>query len=79
INRKVQARTTPLTSAPLLIESLDFAPLARLSSNEEWDRAAAELIASARRLETAGATALLIGANSMHKVYDRVAAAVGIP
>ncbi|WP_226016889.1 aspartate/glutamate racemase family protein [Novosphingobium sp. FKTRR1] len=79
INRKVQARTTPLTSAPLLIESLDFAPLSRLSSAEEWDHAAGVLVDSARRLETAGATALLIGANSMHKVYDRVADAVAIP
>ncbi|MFN4221332.1 MAG: aspartate/glutamate racemase family protein [Novosphingobium meiothermophilum] len=79
INQLVQARTSTLSSAPLLIESLDFNGLARLSSAEEWSHAAAVLADSARRLEQAGATALLIGANSMHKVYDEVAAAVAVP
>lgn len=79
INQLVQARTSTLSSAPLLIESLDFEPLARLSSADQWARAAAILSESARRLEQAGATALLIGANSMHKVYDDVAGAVSIP
>ncbi|MFC4294789.1 aspartate/glutamate racemase family protein [Novosphingobium tardum] len=79
INRIVQARTSPLSSAPLLIESLDFTDLARLSTDAEWEHAAEVLIGSAQRLETAGAGALIIGANSMHKVYDEVAAAVAIP
>lgn len=79
INKLVQARTSTLSSAPLLIESLDFAGLARLSTPEEWSHAAQVLVDSARRLEQAGATAILIGANSMHKVYDQVAASVGVP
>lgn len=79
INRLVQARAGQRSSAPLLIESLDFADLARLSTAEEWSRAASVLVESARRLEAAGATALIIGANSMHKVYDQVAASVTIP
>ena len=37
------------------------------------------LVDSARRLETAGAGALIIGANSMHKAYDEVAVALSIP
>ena len=36
INRIVQARTSRLVSAPLLIESLDFTDLARLSTPGEW-------------------------------------------
>ncbi|WP_404822920.1 aspartate/glutamate racemase family protein [Novosphingobium huizhouense] len=79
INKLVQARTTRLASAPMLIENLDFTNLVRLSTPEEWARAGDVLEASARRLEQAGATAILIGANSMHKVYDRIAAAVGVP
>ena len=79
INRIVQARMGQLTSAPLLIESLDFSDLARLSSAEDWTRAGKVLAASARRLEKAGAGAIVIGANSMHKVYDQVAAAVKVP
>lgn len=79
INRLVQASKGKQASAPLLIESLDFSDLVRLSSDEDWDRASAVLCESARRLEAAGATALVIGANSMHKVYDAVAASVAIP
>lgn len=79
INQLVQARTSKTASAPLLIESLDFTNLVRLSSLEQWAYAAEVLTDSARRLEQAGATALLIGANSMHKVFDQVAATVSIP
>ncbi|MES2492848.1 MAG: amino acid racemase [Pseudomonadota bacterium] len=79
INQMVQARTDKRTSAPLLIESLDFTELQRLHTAAEWKRAADVLADSARRLEQAGATAVLIGANSMHKVYDQVAAAVSVP
>ncbi|HOA50360.1 MAG TPA: amino acid racemase [Novosphingobium sp.] len=79
INRMVQARAGLGASAPLLIESLDYASLSRLSGAEEWQRAAGVLADSAKRLEQAGATALLIGANAMHKVYDQVAGAVSVP
>jgi aspartate racemase len=79
INRLVQAKMGKQASAPLLIESLDFFYLVRLSGDEDWARASAILSDSARRLEAAGATALVIGANSMHKVYDDVAASVSVP
>ena len=79
INRIVQQRTDPRSSAPLLIESLDFSQLYALHDEEDWERAAKILTASARRLEQAGAGALIIGANSMHRVYDEVAAAVSVP
>lgn len=79
VNRLVQARRGKQASAPMLIESLDFSELQRLQTAAEWSRAGEVLADSARRLEQAGATALLIGANSMHKVYDTVAGAVSVP
>ena len=79
INRLVQARVGQGSSAPMVIESLDFAELSRLSSDAEWTRAAKTLAAAAKRLEKAGATAILIGANSMLQVYDQVAKAVDVP
>ena len=79
INKLVQARAGMRSSAPLLIESLDFTDLSRLSTPEQWKRAAGVLADSAKRLEKAGATAIIIGANSMHKVYDQVAEAVKVP
>lgn len=79
INAEIQHRHRPEASAPLLIESLDFSGLARLSGEAEWANAARVLSESAQRLETAGATALVIAANSMHRVYDEVARSVAIP
>jgi aspartate racemase len=80
INKEVQRRSNNgLCSAPLVIENLNFCDLAKATSEQDWDHVAESLIASAKRLEEAGATAILICANSMHKVHDRVSAAVAVP
>jgi len=79
VNKGVARKVGGLHSAPLAIESLDFAEVARCSSAEEWDAASVRLIAAARSLEASGAQGLLICANSMHVIYDRVAEAVSIP
>ncbi len=79
INKLVQRRVAPMASAPLLIESLDFCALYGLIDTSDWSRAEEVLKASAQRLEAAGAEALVIAANSMHRVYDGVAASVTIP
>lgn len=79
LNKGVQKRVGTGCSAPILMESLNYCELSRLSTPEQWEHAKEVLIASARRLETAGATALMIAANSMHKVADDVAAAISIP
>ena len=79
INREVQKRSAPMASAPLLIESLDFSRLYGLREEEDWQRAADILTTSAKGLEAAGAEALIICANSMHRVYDQIADAIGIP
>ena len=79
INRIVQQKVDRRASAPLLIESLDFSRLHALRESQDWERAAGILIESAQNLERIGATALVIGANSMHRVYNEVAASVAIP
>lgn len=79
INRLVQKRSAPMASAPLLIESLEFSQLYGLREEADWQRAAQVLCESAKRLEQAGAEALIIGANSMHRLYDDVAEAIDIP
>ena len=79
INLMVQRRVAPMASAPMVIESLDFRALYGLRTEEDWARATQVLCESARRLEQAGAGALLICANSMHRVYDKVQAEIGIP
>ncbi|ANI78547.1 MULTISPECIES: aspartate/glutamate racemase family protein [Sphingobium] len=79
INQAVYRAKGGQHSAPLLIESLDFADIGRSTTDEEWAHAAQVLTASARRLEQAGAQALLICANSMHRVYDEVQSGVDTP
>lgn len=79
INKGVQKRAGSLCSGPIVIESLNFCDLAQIRTPEGWDHATEKLTVSARSLEAAGATAILICANSMHKVYDRVQGAVSVP
>ncbi|GAA0282084.1 aspartate/glutamate racemase family protein [Alteraurantiacibacter aestuarii] len=79
INRHVQKHKGSQASAPMLIESLDFSQLYRLDTDQDWEAAAAILIASAKRLEQAGAGMLMIGANSMHRVYREIEAEISIP
>jgi len=79
INEMVARRMGGLHSAPLGIESLDFAEVARCATREDWNAAATRLIAAARQLESGGAQAIIICANSMHVIYDRIAEAVAIP
>ncbi len=79
INTEVQRRAGAACSPPLVIESLNFCDLRRLTAEDEWAKAATILTEAAQRLEAAGATALLICANSMYKVADAVQAGVGIP
>lgn len=79
INKFVQKRSAPMASPPLLIESLDYAPIAAAKNVDDWDSIAAALVESARRLESAGAEGLVVAANTMHKVYDRLTEAVSIP
>lgn len=79
LNKGVQKRIGTSCSAPILLESLNYCDLSRLTTPEQWAHAKDVLIESAKRLEGAGATALLIAANSMHKLADDVAAAISIP
>ena len=79
INKQVQRRANAMCSAPMILDNLNFCDLAKATTEQDWDRVAEVLVASAKRLEAGGATAILIGANSMHKVYDEVAGAVSVP
>ncbi|MGC4251801.1 MAG: amino acid racemase [Sphingobium sp.] len=79
INRAIHRAKGGFHSAPLLVESLNFADVGRSVTQEDWDGVARRLVDSARRLEQAGAESLMICANSMHRVYDEVQAAVNVP
>ncbi len=79
INRRVARRSTPRTTAPLVLETLNFGDLQGLRGGQDWEKAADMIIDAAKRLESSGAQSLVICANAMHKHYDRIAAEVSIP
>jgi len=79
INRAVHRDLGGLHSATLLIDSLDFAEVARCASENDWDCAAGQMIGAAKRLEAAGAEAIMICANSLHKVVPQIRELVALP
>jgi aspartate racemase len=79
INRLVRERLGGLRSARLVLWSLDFAPIAELQAQDDWDATGEILAEAARRLQAAGAEAILICANTMHLNAEQVAAAVDAP
>lgn len=79
LNRGVSQRLGGLHSARLVIESLDLAPFAAMELSGDWDGVAHVTLEAARRLETAGAEAVVITSNTGHKVYDAVAPKLGVP
>ena len=79
INRGVAQRLGGLHSAPLAIESVDFARIAEMELSGDWDGVARVTLEAAKRLEGAGADGIVITSNTGHKVYDAVASKVGVP
>jgi len=79
IQEETAARRGGLASAPLLLESLDFAVVRELQVAGDWDAAGALLAGAGRRLAAAGADVLLIATNLMHKVAPAVEAAIDVP
>ncbi|ESW65867.1 aspartate/glutamate racemase family protein [Mesorhizobium sp. M1148] len=79
LNEIVRERLSGLHSAKLLLYSFDFAEIADRQHHGDWDSAGVLLADAARKLEAGGAEGLLICTNTMHKLADRVQAAVSIP
>jgi aspartate racemase len=79
LNQGVRERLGGLHSAPLLLHSLDFAEVAEVQRRDDWPAAGALLAGAAQGLQRAGAGALLLATNTMHKVAASIEAAVQIP
>lgn len=79
LNRLVRERLGGLHSAQLILWSVDFAPIAELQARDDWAETGRLLADAARRLESAGAQAVMICANTMHLNAPEVEAAIGVP
>lgn len=78
INEMVSAKLGGLHSAKIILNSVDFADIATLQSQEDWDAAAQILCNCAQSLERAGAGTVAICTNTMHMVADKVQEAIGV-
>ena len=79
INRAVNEKLGGFHSAKILLSSVDFAEIERLQRAQAWPEMGALLHAEAKALTTAGADAIVICTNTMHKVADEVASNLPIP
>jgi aspartate racemase len=79
INKGIVQRLGGLHSARLCIESLDLAPFAAMELSGDWDGVAKVTLDAAKRLQASGAEGVIITSNTGHKVYDAVAANIGVP
>ncbi|MEM7780069.1 MAG: aspartate/glutamate racemase family protein [Pseudomonadota bacterium] len=79
INRAVRDRLGSPHSAKILMDSLDFGPVAALQAEGKWDQLAEMLIESAQRLEAGGAECLVLATNTMHKCADALENASDLP
>ncbi|EHD22529.1 MULTISPECIES: aspartate/glutamate racemase family protein [Brenneria] len=79
INEYVKNRLGGLHSARLILYSVDFHDIERCQSQGDWQQAARALSDIAVVLRKAGAEAIVICTNTMHKVADAVEHASQLP
>ena len=79
INRETARLRGGLHSAPIVMQSVDFAPIATLQSEGRWQEAGQQLAHCARTLEGAGADVIVLATNTMHIVAPAIEAAISVP
>ena len=79
LNEGVNARLGGLNAAKCIIHSLNFADVAEINKTQDWDAALELLGAAGENLKRSGAEGLVVCANTMHVIADRLETRVGLP
>lgn len=79
LNQEAARHLGGLHSAPLIVHSVDFAPIAKMQADGDWSGAGTQLAAIARGLETAGAEIIGLATNTMHIVADAIRRDLTVP
>jgi aspartate racemase len=79
MNREAARRLGGLHSAPILLHSVDFAPIEALQRQGDWVGAGVILADIAKSLEAGGAGVIGLATNTMHVVADAITAAISVP
>ena len=79
LNQETARRLGGLHSAPVLLASLDFAPVEELQQAGKWKEAGVLLAATARKLAAGGASVIGLASNTMHIVAGQIEEGLGVP
>lgn len=79
INQKVNEILGGVSSAKILMYSLDFAEMKKLADENNWNEVSKKLCSIAQTLEKGGADCLLLSANTLHIVAGDVRKIINIP
>ena len=79
LNEEVNRRLGGYHAAKIILNSVDFAEIKVLTEKEDWDGIATIMCNAARSIEAAGASCIMLGANTMHNIADKVIASINIP
>ena len=78
-NELVFKNTDGESTAEVIINSVNYPAIAKLTAAGKWDDITKIITEAALALQTAGADCILLGANTMHHIAPRVKAAINIP
>lgn len=79
LNQLTNEKLGGVSSCKMLMYSVEFEEIKTLTVAGDWDAIAAIICKVAQTLERAGADCILIGANTMHYIADKVQASIQIP
>ena len=79
LNQATRDRLGGLHSAKIIMFSVDFADLVVMQHEGDWAGLADILVEAAQKLQMAGASMVLLGANTMHRLAEDVEARISIP
>jgi len=79
LNRETARIRGGLHSAPVVLHSVDFAPIEALQRAGEWDKAGQVLAIIAQGLEAQGAGVIGLATNTMHICAPQIVAALTVP
>ena len=79
LNRETARLRGGLHSAPVIVHSVDFAPIEAMQRAGDWDGAGAQLAQIAASLEAQGCGVIGLATNTMHICAPQIVAALTVP
>lgn len=79
VNEMVRERLGGLHSCACVMESVEFAEIATLQHNDEWEKLDALMVEAAQNLERAKAEVIVLCTNTMHLCSEEIIKNINIP